>query len=149
MKTSTLTFLASLLPIIIAHAIFQRVSVNGVDQGLLTGVRSPSGNDRVQNVLSEDLTCNTGLRSRISTSVIQIPASARVGALYQHLIGGPQGSNDPDNPIAASHKGAITVYLAKVFTSSNTISLISLTNNRYSTLALLQRLVNHGSRSQR
>jgi hypothetical protein len=32
----------------------------------------------------------------------------------QHIIGGAQGANDADNPIASSHKGPITVYLAKV-----------------------------------
>ena len=114
MKTSSLSLLSFLLPTISGHAIFQRVSVNGVDQGLLNGVRSPSSNNPVQNVQSQDIICNAGLQSPVSTSIIQIPGGAQVGALYQHLIGGPQGSNDPDNPIAASHKGPLTVYLAKV-----------------------------------
>jgi hypothetical protein len=34
-----------------------------------------------------------------------VPAGARVGAWWQHVIGGPSGPNDQDNPIAASHKG--------------------------------------------
>lgn len=113
----SISLLSFLLPTISAHAIFQRVSVNGVDQGLLNGVRSPAVNNPVQNVLSQDITCNVGLQTPVSTSIIQIPAGAKVGALYQHLIGGPQGSNDPDNPIAASHKGPIVVYLAKVCNS--------------------------------
>lgn len=33
---------------------------------------------------------------------------------FQHTIGGPQGTNDPDNPIASSHKGPVIAYLAKV-----------------------------------
>lgn len=41
-------------------------------------------------------------------------AGAQLGAWYQHLIGGPQGPNDADNPIAASHKGPITAWLASV-----------------------------------
>jgi cellulase len=50
----------------------------------------------------------------VSTSVITIPAGAKVGAWWQHIIGGPQGTNDADNPIAKSHKGPVQVYLAKV-----------------------------------
>lgn len=33
---------------------------------------------------------------------------------FQHTIGGPQGANDADNPIASSHKGPVIAYLAKV-----------------------------------
>ncbi|KFY85080.1 hypothetical protein V500_08736 [Pseudogymnoascus sp. VKM F-4518 (FW-2643)] len=97
-----------------AHTIFQEVSVDGAAHGLLFGVRAPDSNYPVQDVLSADLTCNTGLHSPVSSDVITIPAGAKVGTLWQHLIGGPQGENDPDNPIAASHHGPAQVYLAKV-----------------------------------
>ncbi|KAF4545678.1 Glycoside hydrolase family 61 [Lasiodiplodia theobromae] len=97
-----------------AHAIFQRVSVNGQDQGLMTGVRTPTSNNPIQDVQASNFACNSGFSSPVSSTVIDIPAGAQVGAQYQHLIGGPQGSNDPDNPIAASHKGPIIVYLAEV-----------------------------------
>jgi cellulase len=97
-----------------AHTIFQEVSVNGAEQGLLHGVRSPNSNNPVQNVQSADLTCNTGLHSPVSTDVITVAAGAKVGTWWQHVIGGPQGSNDADNPIASSHHGPVQVYLAKV-----------------------------------
>ncbi|GME35968.1 Glycoside hydrolase family 61 [Neofusicoccum parvum] len=97
-----------------AHAIFQRVSVNGQDQGLMTGVRTPTSNNPLQNVQDQNFACNSGFSSPVSSTVIDIPAGAKVGAQYQHVIGGPQGSNDPDNPIASSHKGPVIVYLAKV-----------------------------------
>lgn len=106
--------LASVLPLVSGHAIFQRVSINGVDQGLLNGVRSPNSNYPLQNVQAAEIACNKDFRSPVSSTVLKVPAGAKVGAYWQHLIGGPQGSNDPDNPIAASHKGPITVYLAKV-----------------------------------
>ncbi|KAK7701258.1 hypothetical protein SLS57_011788 [Botryosphaeria dothidea] len=80
-----------------AHAIFQRVSVNGQDQGLTVG--------------DQNFACNSGFQSPISSTVINVPAGAKVGAQYQHVIGGPQFSGDPDNPIAASHKGPVIVYL--------------------------------------
>ncbi|OJD38082.1 endoglucanase ii [Diplodia corticola] len=97
-----------------AHAIFQRVSVNGQDQGLMTGVRTPTSNNPIQNVQDSNFACNSGFSSPVSSTVISVPAGAEVGAQYQHLIGGPQGPNDADNPIAASHKGPVIVYLAKV-----------------------------------
>jgi cellulase len=97
-----------------AHTIFQEVSVDGAEQGLLFGVRAPDSNYPVQDVLSGDITCNTGLHSPVSSDVITIPAGAKVGTFWQHLIGGPQGANDPDNPIASSHHGPAQVYLAKV-----------------------------------
>lgn len=122
----SISLLSFLLPTISAHAIFQRVSVNGVDQGLLNGVRSPSSNYPLQNVQSQDIACNVGLQSPVSTSIIQIPGGSKVGAYWQHLIGGPQGSNDPDNPIAASHKGPIVVYLAKVCCPSNSLNTFNI-----------------------
>ncbi|RYP05264.1 hypothetical protein DL764_003925 [Monosporascus ibericus] len=95
------------------HSIFQKVSVNGADQGLLKGVRAPDSDYPIQNVNDAGFACNKDIRHKDST-VVPIPAGARVGAWWGHVIGGPQGPNDPDHPIAASHKGPISVYLAKV-----------------------------------
>lgn len=61
---------------------------------------------------SSALTC--GDVSLTSDALISVSAGATLGARYQHVIGGAQGPNDPDNPIAASHKGPITAWLAKV-----------------------------------
>ncbi|SPO07177.1 related to endoglucanase B [Cephalotrichum gorgonifer] len=102
-----------------AHAIFQQVSVNGADQGLLYGVRATYVNNPIENVNDAAFACNKNLEAK-DNNIISIPAGARVGARYQHLVGGPQGSNDPDNPIAASHKGPIMVYLAKVSNAATT-----------------------------
>jgi len=97
-----------------AHTIFQAVSVNGANQGQLKGVRSPSTNNPIYNADDANIACNTGLYQPVSTAVLSIPAGAQVGAWWQHLIGGPQGSNDADNPIASSHHGPIQAYLAAV-----------------------------------
>jgi cellulase len=48
--------------------------------------------------------CNKDLKHKDST-VISVPAGAKVGAWWGHVIGGAQGANDPDHPIAKSHKG--------------------------------------------
>jgi len=97
-----------------AHCIFQRLKVNDVDQGQLVGVRAPAVNNPVKDVTSPDIACNTGLKSPISTAIVTIPAGGKVSAWFQHVLGGPQMAGDPDNPIAASHKGPVMVYLAKV-----------------------------------
>ncbi|KAK4169095.1 family 61 putative glycoside hydrolase [Cladorrhinum sp. PSN259] len=113
MKAFTLFSLAAGASTAAAHTIFQKVSVNGVDQGQLKGVRAPYSNFPIQNVNHPDFACNTNLQLKDNT-VIRVPAGARVGAWWGHEIGGAAGPNDPDHPIAASHKGPISVYLAKV-----------------------------------
>ncbi|TLD09432.1 uncharacterized protein PgNI_07727 [Pyricularia grisea] len=111
MKFSLAT-VAACVSAVQAHAIFQKVSVNGKDMGQLTGIRAPSNNNPVMDVNSNSLTCGTP--GTTSSAVIDVPSGARVGAYYGHIIGGAQIPNDPDHPIAASHKGPIQVYLAKV-----------------------------------
>lgn len=114
-----------------AHTIFQKVSVDGAEQDLLFGVRAPDSNNPVQDVQSSAITCNTGLHSPVSTDVISVAAGAKIGTWWQHVIGGPQGSNDPDNPIASSHHGPIQVYLAKV-SLTKVLSHVELTRAKVS-----------------
>ncbi|KAF2144718.1 lytic polysaccharide monooxygenase [Aplosporella prunicola CBS 121167] len=116
--------ITSILPIACAaaahaHTIFQRLSVNGVDQGQLTGVRAPDSNNPITSVTGDSIACNTGIHSPVSQSVVTIPAGATVGAYWQHLLG-TNSANDADNPIAASHKGPVLVYLAKVDNAATT-----------------------------
>jgi cellulase len=116
MKTSAIAALAFGL-LADAHTIFQKVSVNGNDQGSLVGLRAPSNNNPVQDAKSTSLVCGTsGSKSGV---VISAAAGDRIGAWYQHVIGGAQGGNDADNPIAASHKGPVVAYLAKVDSAVN------------------------------
>ncbi|ROT41928.1 cellulose-growth-specific protein [Sodiomyces alkalinus F11] len=99
------------------HAIFQVISVNGEEAPLLSGLRAPGSNNPVENVNSPDLTC--GLVTRVSRDVIEVEAGDSIGAWYQHVIGGAQYPGDPDNPIAASHKGPLTAWLARVDDAAN------------------------------
>ncbi|KAK3309028.1 glycoside hydrolase family 61 protein [Chaetomium strumarium] len=94
------------------HAIFQKVSVNGADQGSLTGLRAPNNNNPVQDVSSQNMIC--GQSGSKSNTVINVKAGDRIGTWWQHVIGGAQFAGDPDNPIAKSHKGPVMAYLAKV-----------------------------------
>jgi cellulase len=87
-----------------AHTILQKISVNGADQGQLKGVRAPDSDYPITSVTDASFACNKDIKHRDST-VISIPAGAKVGGWWGHVIGGAQGANDKDNPIAASHKG--------------------------------------------
>lgn len=95
---------AALASSAIAHTIFQKVSVNGVDQGQLKGVRAPDSDYPITNVNDASFACNKDIKHKDIT-IINIPAGAKVGAWWGHVIGGKQSPNDPDHPIAASHKG--------------------------------------------
>jgi len=100
------------------HSIFQRLKVNGVDQGQLVAVRAPSDDNPLYDVTAADIACNTGLNTPVSTAVVTIPAGAVVSQWWEHVLGGPQTPGDPDNPIASSHKGPLMTYLAKVTDAS-------------------------------
>ncbi|KAI0407242.1 glycoside hydrolase family 61 protein [Xylaria palmicola] len=95
-----------------AHCIFQEVSVNGQKQGSLVGLRAPNDNNPVYDVSSQDIICQK--QGRTSDKVINVKPSDDIGAYFGHVIGGAQFANDPDNPIAKSHKGPVTAWLAKV-----------------------------------
>ncbi|CAJ2505516.1 Uu.00g129100.m01.CDS01 [Anthostomella pinea] len=111
MKFSVATALAFALSAE-AHTIFQEVSVNGADQGSLVGLRAPSNNNPVYDVTSQDIICQQ--QGTTSDKMISVAAGDSLGAYFGHVIGGAQFANDPDNPIAASHKGPVTAWLAKV-----------------------------------
>jgi cellulase len=81
MKTTILLSLVTFAATAVnGHAIFQRVTVNDVDQGQLVGVRAPAKNNPVQDITGTSIACNTGLLSPVSSAVVTIPAGAKVGA---------------------------------------------------------------------
>lgn len=61
-----------------------------------------------------------GQSGSTSPTVLDVAPGDEIGAWWQHVIGGPQFPNDPDNPIAASHKGPVMAYLAKVDDAAST-----------------------------
>ncbi|KAF6831630.1 glycosyl hydrolase family 61 [Colletotrichum plurivorum] len=98
-----------------AHAIFQQLMVAGNLQPKLQGIRAPDDTSPLTDVADGDFGCNrkTNL-NYLSEDLVTVTAGDNIGTFWQHTIDGPMGSNDQDNPIAASHKGPISVYLAKV-----------------------------------
>jgi cellulase len=115
MKLSTLVpvVLTASTATVTAHSIFQKLSVNGVDQGQLKGVRAPDSDYPIQNVNDAAFACNKDIRHK-DNNVITVPAGAKVGAWWGHVIGGAQGPNDSDHPIARSHKGVYLGFLVLV-----------------------------------
>ncbi|KAG8989697.1 hypothetical protein FRB93_003554 [Tulasnella sp. JGI-2019a] len=117
MLSSTVLFSAA-LGLVNAHTIFQRVYVNGVDQGWTTGVRYPSYDGPITNVSSTDIICNGGpnpLVTPYSQTVIDIPAGATVTGEWHHGLQ-PDGYNPSDlaDPIDISHLGPVMAYMAAV-----------------------------------
>jgi len=107
-------FMATLPALSSAHAIAQRVRVNGQDNGLTVGIRTATSNNPIQNVNDNNIACNSGFQSPVSSKVIDVKAGDRVGVNWGHVIGGAQYANDADHPIAKSHKGPTIFYMAKV-----------------------------------
>jgi hypothetical protein len=150
MKLSSIATIAGLVGTSLGHAIFQKVSVNGADQGQLKGVRAPDSDYPIQNVNDGDFACNKNIQHKDST-VINVPAGARVGAWWGHVIGGAQYANDPDNPIAASHKGKFpsVVHVVALYFQYLTREqdLSSFTSPRFPTPQRPAPLASNGSKS--
>ncbi|KAF6806010.1 glycosyl hydrolase family 61 [Colletotrichum plurivorum] len=100
-----------------AHAIFQQISVNNQLQTKLKGIRAPDDTSPLTDVNDGDFACNRKSNlNYLSDELVTVSAGDDVGTFWQHTIDGPLHGdpNDQDNPIAASHKDPISVYLAKV-----------------------------------
>ncbi|KAI0839894.1 glycoside hydrolase family 61 protein [Hypoxylon sp. FL0890] len=67
-----------------SHSIFQKVSVNGVDQGQLKGVRAPDSDYPIQNVNDAAFACNKNLK-HLDSTIITVPAGAKVGPIMVYL----------------------------------------------------------------
>ncbi|KAG9187608.1 hypothetical protein G6011_05479 [Alternaria panax] len=65
-----------------AHTIFQKVSVNGVDQGQLKGFRAPDSDYPITSVTDAAFACNKDIKHK-DTAVISIPTGAKVGAWWE------------------------------------------------------------------
>ncbi|EDU49239.1 Glycoside hydrolase family 61 protein [Pyrenophora tritici-repentis] len=108
-----LSIAVAVLPALVsAHTIAQRVRVNGQDFGQGNGIRVAPSNNPITNVNDGNLACNANPSS--SSKVIDIKPGDKVGVMWGHVVGGAQFANDPDHPIAKSHKGPAIFYMAKV-----------------------------------
>lgn len=100
------------------HANKKKVSINSLNSTSLAALRAPSSNNPVLDVTSSSLICGTP--GSTSSTILPATPGDKIGAWWQHVIGGPQGPNDADNPIAASHKGPVMAYMARVDNAATT-----------------------------
>lgn len=108
----TISFLAGLLAVAStasAHATFQQLWVNGVDQAG-TCVRKPSSNSPVTSVSSADIKCNAGGTTGVA-GVCSVPAGGTVTIEMHQQSGDRSCSNEA---IGGNHDGPVIVYLSKV-----------------------------------
>ncbi|KAG8858395.1 hypothetical protein FRB96_005280 [Tulasnella sp. 330] len=115
---SSAVLLSATLGFVRAHTIFQRVHVDGVDQGYLNGVRYPSYNGPITNVTDPSVICNGGpnpLVTPFSQTIINVPAGGTFVAEWHHGLQ-PNGYDptDPADPIDPSHLGPVMAYMAAV-----------------------------------
>ncbi|PVG03014.1 glycoside hydrolase family 61 protein [Serendipita vermifera] len=91
-----------------AHATFQQMWVNGVDQGSYC-VRLPASNSPVTSVTSNDLACNAGAAS--SSGLCSVKPGDRVTVEMHQQPGQRSCANEA---IGGNHRGPVIVYMAKV-----------------------------------
>ncbi|PVH95381.1 carbohydrate-binding module family 1 protein [Periconia macrospinosa] len=108
MKTSTLLALAA-GKLVAGHATFQSFVIGGKDQGQHFAVQTPSnGNNPILDVTSTAMNCNGG---KATADQVEVAAGSEITFQWHHNDGAPT-AGDNDEPIAASHKGPVMVYIA-------------------------------------
>ncbi|KAF2027353.1 hypothetical protein EK21DRAFT_114979 [Setomelanomma holmii] len=114
MRTSVAFALAA-AKLVAGHATFQSIIVGGKDQGQHFAVQTPSNaNNPILDVTSSSLVCNGGT---VKTDFVSIAAGSEI-TLQWHHNDGASTAGDADEPIAASHKGPVMVYMAKADSSN-------------------------------
>jgi hypothetical protein len=93
-----------------AHTIFVALEVDGVNNGVSQGVRTPTYDGPQTDVQSNSLACNGPPNPTTPTDkLINVTAGSTVNAIWRHtLTSGPSQVMDP------SHKGPAIAYLKKV-----------------------------------
>ncbi|KAJ4333990.1 hypothetical protein N0V95_009291 [Ascochyta clinopodiicola] len=92
-----------------AHTTFQSIIIDGKDQGHHFAVRTPSnGNNPIKDVTSTAMICNGGTKT---DDTVEVAAGSDITFQWHHNDPATE-SGDSDEPIAASHKGPVMVYIA-------------------------------------
>jgi cellulase len=109
MFTKTAIFLAA-ANLVAAHTTFQSIVIDGKDQGQHFAVETPSNsNNPILDVTSPSMVCNGG---KATTDSVEVAAGSSISMQWHHNDGA-DSAGDSDEPIAASHKGPVMVYIAK------------------------------------
>ncbi|EJC98672.1 glycoside hydrolase family 61 protein [Fomitiporia mediterranea MF3/22] len=100
--------LASVVASVSAHATFQEMWVNGVDQGNFC-VRTPASNSPVTDVTSTDIACNAGASSSPNLCTVN-PGDEITVEMHQQ----PGDRSCANEAIGGAHYGPMIMYLAQV-----------------------------------
>ncbi|KAK6505106.1 hypothetical protein TWF481_007028 [Arthrobotrys musiformis] len=97
-----------------AHSIFQKLAVNGVDQGTscIRLPQGPSANFPVTLVSSNDIRCNVGGSTGVS-GVCSVPAGGTITVEMHPTYSAADQSCDVE-AIGGAHHGPVQVYMQKV-----------------------------------
>ncbi|KIP02409.1 carbohydrate-binding module family 1 protein [Phlebiopsis gigantea 11061_1 CR5-6] len=104
----SVAFAASLIASAAAHATFQELWINGVDQGS-SCVRLPFSNSPVTDVTSTDMACNVNPTASAGICSV-MPGDSVTVEMHQQ----PGDRSCADEAIGGDHYGPINVYMAKV-----------------------------------
>ncbi|CAO2650084.1 Nn.00g013760.m01.CDS01 [Neocucurbitaria sp. VM-36] len=108
MKT-TAAFVLAAANLVAGHATFQSFVIGGKDQGQHFAVQTPSnGNNPIKDVTSPSMVCNGGTAT---ADQVEVAAGSSITMQWHHNDPATT-SGDNDEPIAASHKGPVMVYIA-------------------------------------
>ncbi len=107
MKTTS-AFLLATANLVAGHATFQSFVLGGKDQSQHFAVETPSnGNNPIMDVTSTAMICNGGTAT---ANQVEVAAGSSITMQWHH--NDPATAGDGDEPIAASHKGPVMVYIA-------------------------------------
>ncbi|KAF3919974.1 Endoglucanase-4 [Arthrobotrys entomopaga] len=114
MKAQSLAVVAASIVGASAHAIFQKLAVNGVDQGTscIRLPQGPSANFPVTLVSSNDIRCNVGGSTGVS-GVCSVPAGSTITVEMHPTYSAADQSCDVE-AIGGEHHGPVQVYMQKV-----------------------------------
>lgn len=116
MKASLITVLSAIAATeVAAHATFQQLWVNGVDQGS-TCARLPQSNSPISSVTSTDIRCNANPNKAASKCAVTAGGTVTVEMHQQN--GDRSCSNEA---IGGAHYGPVQVYLSKVDDASSNV----------------------------
>ncbi|KAK6528026.1 hypothetical protein TWF281_009283 [Arthrobotrys megalospora] len=114
MKATGLAIAAASVAGASAHAIFQKLAVNGVDQGTscIRLPQGPSANFPVTLVSSNDIRCNVGGSTGVS-GVCSVPAGGTI-TVEMHPTYSAADQSCSVEAIGGAHHGPVQVYMQKV-----------------------------------
>ncbi|PVH77685.1 carbohydrate-binding module family 1 protein [Cadophora sp. DSE1049] len=110
MKLQSTLSAAAVISAASAHTIFVQLTAGGVTNPVSYGIRTPTYDGPITDVLSNDVACNGGPNPTMSSDkIINVKAGETVKATWRHTL-----TSTAADVIDASHKGPVMAYMKKV-----------------------------------